>query len=195
MAKAVLISIQPKWCELIVSGKKTLEVRKTKPKLETPFKCYIYCTYGKGLIERSDIILPNFLIEQNVTKEKTWENCCNGKVIGEFVCDDCSLLTKAHYGYIEQHGCLSKEALNTYMGISGRELSTDDRCYGWHISELHIYDRPKYLSEFYKCGTLSLDDFEYQLYDGSGNPRRNSYASYLLTQKIRRTPQSWCYVE
>ena len=34
--KAVLISIQPKWCELIASGKKTVEVRKTKPKLETP---------------------------------------------------------------------------------------------------------------------------------------------------------------
>lgn len=42
--KSVLISIQPKWCELIASGKKTVEVRKTKPKLETPFKVYIYCT-------------------------------------------------------------------------------------------------------------------------------------------------------
>ena len=30
--KAVLISIQPKWCELIASGKKTIEVS------ETPFK-------------------------------------------------------------------------------------------------------------------------------------------------------------
>ena len=45
--KSVLISIQPKWCELIASGKKTVEVRKTKPKLETPFKCYIYCTQGE----------------------------------------------------------------------------------------------------------------------------------------------------
>ena len=42
--KSVLISIKPKWCELIASGKKTVEVRKTRPKLETPFKCYIYCT-------------------------------------------------------------------------------------------------------------------------------------------------------
>ena len=42
--KAVLISIQPKWCELISNGKKTIEVRKTRPMLETPFKCYIYCT-------------------------------------------------------------------------------------------------------------------------------------------------------
>lgn len=42
--KTVLISIQPKWCELILSGDKTLEIRKNKPKLITPFKCYIYCT-------------------------------------------------------------------------------------------------------------------------------------------------------
>lgn len=45
--KSVLISIQPKWCELILSGKKTVEVRKNRPRLETPFKCYIYQTKGK----------------------------------------------------------------------------------------------------------------------------------------------------
>lgn len=44
MSKAVLISIRPKWCGKIVSGEKTIEVRKTRPKMETPFKCYIYCT-------------------------------------------------------------------------------------------------------------------------------------------------------
>ena len=66
--KAVLISIQPKWCELIASGKKMVEVRKTKPKLETPFKCYIYCTKPKELFDLSyDVSF--------------------GKVIGEFVCD------------------------------------------------------------------------------------------------------------
>ena len=41
---AVLISIRPKWCEKIISGEKTIEVRKTRPKMDTPFKCYIYCT-------------------------------------------------------------------------------------------------------------------------------------------------------
>lgn len=30
--KKVLISIHPKWCELIFSGEKTIEVRKTAPK-------------------------------------------------------------------------------------------------------------------------------------------------------------------
>ena len=47
MTKAVLISIRPKWCEKIVGGEKTIEVRKTRPKLDTPFRCYIYCTLPK----------------------------------------------------------------------------------------------------------------------------------------------------
>ena len=47
MSKAVMISIRPKWCEKIARGEKTIEVRKTRPKLETPFKCYIYCTKAK----------------------------------------------------------------------------------------------------------------------------------------------------
>ena len=45
--KSVLISIQPKWCELIASGKKTVEVRKTRPKIDVPFKCYVYCTKSR----------------------------------------------------------------------------------------------------------------------------------------------------
>ena len=44
VTSAVLISIRPKWCEKIISGEKTIEVRKARPKLATPFKCHIYCT-------------------------------------------------------------------------------------------------------------------------------------------------------
>lgn len=44
MSKAVMLSIRPKWCEKIVSGEKTIEVRKTRPKLDMPFRGYIYCT-------------------------------------------------------------------------------------------------------------------------------------------------------
>lgn len=42
MAKAVLISIRPEWVEKIANGRKTIEVRKTKPYLSTPFKCYMW---------------------------------------------------------------------------------------------------------------------------------------------------------
>lgn len=54
--KSVLISIQPKWCELIASGKKTIEVRKTKPNSYTPFKCYIYCTNKKPYLVWGDVL-------------------------------------------------------------------------------------------------------------------------------------------
>lgn len=40
----ILISIKPNYCELIENGKKTLELRKSKPKINTPFKGYIYRT-------------------------------------------------------------------------------------------------------------------------------------------------------
>lgn len=45
MSKAVLISIRPKWCEKIISGEKTIEVRKTRPKMDTPFKCYFHLSF------------------------------------------------------------------------------------------------------------------------------------------------------
>ena len=52
--KSVLISIKPKYCELIANGKKTVEVRKTRPKIKFPFKCYIYCTKGETLYRSVD---------------------------------------------------------------------------------------------------------------------------------------------
>ena len=44
--KSILLSIKPKYVELIASGEKTIEVRKSAPK-EVPFKAYIYMTATK----------------------------------------------------------------------------------------------------------------------------------------------------
>ena len=54
MSKAIMLSIRPKWCEKIVNGNKTIEVRKTRPKMNTPFECYIYCTIGGAGLKYSD---------------------------------------------------------------------------------------------------------------------------------------------
>ena len=91
--KSVMLSIRPKWCEKIASGEKTIEVRKTKPKLETPFKCYIYCTVemaGHDALwvldaptrEKYSLVAVSAYLE---TPEGA--NKGNGKVIGEFTCD------------------------------------------------------------------------------------------------------------
>ncbi len=124
--KAVLISIQPKWCELIANGKKTIEVRKTKPKLETPFKVYIYCTKGETIYLPRDIFGNNAL---------------NGKVIGEFVCND---ITVAGYGtYCDIPTKKSQIDILDYL-----EHADGKTVYGWHISDLVIYDTPKEIWEF-----------------------------------------------
>ena len=47
MAKAVLISIRPEWVNKILTGEKTLEIRKNRPTMQPPFRCYIYCTTGR----------------------------------------------------------------------------------------------------------------------------------------------------
>ena len=139
--KSVLISIQPKWCELIANGKKTVEVRKTKPKIDVPFKCYIYETNG---------IVP-VLGKSN----EHWQHLVlgKGKIIGEFICRNIDEYdpVEAHTGAIywlddrafESTGFENLEDLCEYGG--GKRL------FGWNISELVIYDQPKKLREFRHC--------------------------------------------
>lgn len=54
MTKSILLSIRPRYCELIASGKKKVELRKNEPKIKTPFKCYIYCTKGGSDAEKGN---------------------------------------------------------------------------------------------------------------------------------------------
>ena len=161
MSKAVMISIRPKWCEKICSGEKTIEVRKTRPKLETPFKCYIYCTMDHPYISVSCGELDKLNYRTNTVGR------CNGKVIGEFTCDRIYGLAPLNHAPddVEQQACLTREEIVRYLKGVG---------YGWHISNLKIYDAPRELSEF----------------TGLRNTRFGA-APY----DIKRPPQSWCYVE
>ena len=172
MSKSVLISIKPKWCEMIANGKKTVEVRKSRPKLETPFKCYIYCTTERNL---NEILWTSGIIGKLADK-------ANGKVIGGFVCDEITKFAiDPKYDNLTliamaKHSCLSKPQLENYT--SGYWL------YGWHISDLVIYDKPRKLSEFshYK----KVDWWDY----GHHTNKPQWELRYL-----ERPPQSWCYVE
>ena len=137
---AVLISIRPKWCEKIINGQKTIEVRKTRPKMDTPFKCYIY-------------------------------ECGNGKVIGEFLCDEIININGA--GRIPSDAarptCLEPAELHQYLGAATG--------FGWHISNLKIYDTPRELREFYAV------------------PNEVEVALKAKPKPVTRPPQSWRYVE
>lgn len=134
--KAVMLSVKPKFCELIASGRKTVEVRKTRPKLDAPFKCYIYCTKDKSHLV--------FVDERH--EDYTIPHIGNGEVIGEFVCDKIIKLEELKQGgyYIPQekfgYACLTVKETRIYG--KGKDL------YSWRISNLVIYDKPKGLKEF-----------------------------------------------
>ena len=150
MAKAVLISIRPEWVKKILSGEKTLEVRKTRPNMRTPFKCYIYCT------------------NSGVAMEMRGKH---GKVVGEFTCNIVTNLFSNSRFWLNEDGvlqtCLSAAEIRKYAyGANG--------LYGWHISDLVVYDKPKELREF---KGLRGTKFGYE------------------PDEIKRPPQSWFYVE
>ena len=171
--KSVLISIQPQWVEKIVNGEKTIEVRKTAPKCETPFKCYIYMTQGK-------------LKDLGIYSEWVYKN--RMKVIGEFICDNVYMSFVGYrknepcYWDILNGSCLTKDEIMNY----GKWKTL----YGWHISDLKIYDKPKELREFFKpCPTkekgdcLSCDCLADNDYGG------------VCTNNLTRPPQSYMFVE
>ena len=163
--KSVLISIKPEWVEKITSGKKTIEVRKSAPK-EVPFKAYIYCSYGD--------MKTNYYLKGR------------GKVIGEFICDKVMFLTPLGLRGFEMREeilkliCLTNDDLNAYGGLK--------TLYGWHISDLKIYDKPKKLSEFCIPCKTNCEDCEKPIF----------YDCWKEKGKIKvvtRPPQSWQYVE
>lgn len=190
MSKAVLISIRTEWCEKIVNGRKSIEVRKTRPKMDTPFKCYIYCTQSADMLwilkERERYLHPDKIADVFKAAKCGGAYRGNGKIIGEFVCDniferivrvgtscepskycicdwnmDCTPLDT-----LLADACLTKDELEKYLdgGVG----------YGWHISNLRIYDHPRDLWEF-----TGLRETKYGLAPGP----------------ITRPPQSWRYVE
>lgn len=180
--KSVLLSIKPKWCKLIAEGKKTVEVRKTKPKLDTPFKCYIYMTKDKPRFEQSAFS----------------EELSNGKVIGEFVCDRIQEIT---YTQIYNFGrykdvCEAETRLDFY---TLDDYLKQKNGYGWHITDLVIYDKPRELGEFkteckeYDKDNPYCDDCKYFV-DCRGYEYDESDCGCDGLKPVERPFQSWGYV-
>ena len=173
--KAVLIRIHPQWCEKIAARWKYIELRKSKPNIQMPFKCYIYQTKHKWV----------FRLLQRLGMDSVSETLRNGsgKVIGEFVCDSilghCEM---ANADLAEKGSFVRREDSATYSG--GKEV------FGWHISDLKIYAKSKDLEEFFnwkKCDSCKKSGYESAacMYD----------EDCRVPAVITRPPQSWCYVE
>ena len=162
------------WFARIWNGEKTVEIRKTLPKLKTPFKCYIYCTNKKPFLVWGEVFRWNWDTEfthlygySRKKAEEIWD-VFNGRIMGEFICDDIRYADAFNF-VIKEDGkkalegsCIDKEDLFEYLGWEkGKPRAECAPFYRWHISDLEVYDTPKELNEF----------------------------------GLKRPPQSWCYVK
>ena len=175
--KSVLISIRPKWTEKIANGEKTIEVRKTAPQ-EVPFKAYIYETQGQYV--------------KFTHGAHTKYGYGRGKVIGEFICDKVYSIKNRGSSFsvadeeqsvtneIARKSCLDYDDMISYLGNKDG--------YGWHISDLKIYDKPKELSEFCIPCKVSCENCKNPLYF-------ECWCEEKGKKIVTRPPQSWCYVE
>ena len=172
--KSILMSIRPEWCVKIFDGAKTIEVRKTRPLIDMPFKVYVYCTKGKSYLYKNPNDGELFLDCNGGYRGGDYEDrFLTSKVIGSFVCDriddiePCSEYYSNGYDIdddILTKTCLTQERLREYG--KGKTL------YGYHITEPTLFEKPKELSEF----TLAKG-----LCAGRASPIR--------------PPVSWCYIE
>ena len=181
--KKILMSTHPIWCEKIGNKEKTEELRKIRPEIEPPFKCYIYETKGKQVekLDGCDITYYG-----------------RGKVIGEFVCDRileyylpypaffCNVSKEVQE--LVKNACLTLLQAHHYIGTNPG--------YSFHISELKMYNHKemKNISDFFKADVLDYDTWLYGIYSGKSGARSN-YNSYLNVYRLKRPPQSWCYVK
>lgn len=185
--KSVLITTRPQWVEKICHKigedetgeaiyEKRIEVRKTAPQ-EVPFKCYIYETQGQYV--------------KFTHGAHTKYGYGRGKVIGEFICDK---VDKYPYDYCDGvdidddtmlETAIDREDINIYA--KGKTL------YGWHISDLKIYDRPRELSEFYReCKKPCKPNKGKILCITTKSLKMNGCNGKI---PLTRPPQSWMYIE
>lgn len=172
--KAILMSIKPKWCELIFGGEKTIEVRKTAPKLKPPFKVYMYETQGATVTPWVDED-GHFIFKGR------------GQVVGEFVCDEKYDIQFAGASYminndisltngIAKQSCLWFDDMLSYLGVKGGAAL--------HITAPKRYDTPKELNVFWtvRC-TNKTGECE------------TCEVKPACISNVTRPPQSWMYVE
>lgn len=186
--KAVMLSLRPQWCEKIFNGSKSIEVRKSRPSIDTPFTVYVYQTKHKG--------------GKAIVSEVLNSVYGGGKVIGEFVCDRITCC-QAYYGESgEKHltnlfwdevkrTCLTEHEMFDYIVGKGKKEGTG---WLWHITEPTLFEKPRDITEFALYGKCAEDCDEYDICARDSEDGRMSCKFFKRTF-LKRPPQSYCYVE
>ena len=174
--KSVIASLKPYFYYLVGEGIKKIEVRKSEPKADDwNRETYFYMSKD----EKSFTKIPK---EYQDKYRKHF-----GKVGLKFVCDRIDRYyanNMGWYSYPQEETCLWCDEIANYG--KGKTL------YGWHISDLKIYDKPKELSKFYRPCPEYYSSYE----DGCCAEmcvfHEEGYCKQFCLP-ITRPPQSWCY--
>ena len=211
--KSVLVSLKPYYYYLVGEGIKKIEVRKNMPRASDWNKEVLFYmskdvkSFAKIPKEFQEKYREHFgEVGMQFVCDRIEEFYCasvpykreNNLGYGHFVDNGVYKVNGWHEGVVFERNdryidtmlknkeldemCLSAQEIFDYIGI-GKYL------YGWHISDLVIYDKPKPIMQFYKTCPIKL---------GFKNcPVCELYSTYTgcCMNNIDRPPQSWVYVD
>jgi len=142
--KALILSVRPEHAYNILTGKKTLELRKSVPK---GFKGWVYVYVTKGI--RLSVVHDDENGKTYYYLNSNWGRELNGTIPFRFWFDDYDdvstkyRIDKNQIERVIEQACVSYEDFDNY--VNDRE-----NVYGWHIKKLEVFDKPMWLSEFAK---------------------------------------------
>lgn len=214
MNKCIILSVQPQWLHKILTGKKTIEIRKSTPKCDYPIDVYLYCTKPNRFPNTSNGNKTQILtFDESTNKYRLWKSSygitiLNGKIVAKFTLNKVDKVLNNLFtfriegketGYthsIAEKSCLDFNDMHKYL--------YDKDGYAWHIDNLQIFDKPMELREFYRnnfdedeakpcnCGKhCKYEGYDLQEHCGICTIDYDGSACPFL--KIQRQPQSWCY--
>ena len=192
--RKVLASLKPYYYYLVGEGIKKIEVRKDMPKASD---------WDNGVLFYMSKDEKSFAKIPKEFQEKYRKHF--GKVGMQFICDKVDEYN-FHNGLTEYNSmglpsriygsylifaddyksmCLSYDEVKNYG--KGKTL------YGWHISDLKIYDRPRELSDFYReCKKPCKPNKGKILCITTKSLKMNGCNGKI---PLTRAPQSWQYIE
>lgn len=126
----ILMSIRARYAELILSGRKTLEIRKTAP---------------KGLRKGAEITVMLYESKREGGR---------GVIVGSFVCRSIRPVKMNEVCEVCHRACLSREELQAYaerpQRNPGEERSTaaiSGKIYAWSVEEPIVFETPMLLRD------------------------------------------------
>jgi len=202
---SILLSVRPEWLAKILNGEKTVEIRKSVPKL--PCEVYLYCTkkeYTLMVTRKGEMNMVGDILEKPefIKMPETMRHFNSplfysaGKVVAKFTLKEADKITYAYMNDVTAGGEVLESGSVAYYITNGQLKSARLRycdlmdygngktLYAWHITNLVIFEKPMELWQFNQKGFPQSTD--YVLYE-------NNQARYY--HHITRAPQSWMRVE